>query len=69
MKKMTQIVRRAALACVVLAGVLSVTGCDDYGYGLGDYGFIPDFGYGGYGPIDEDVFQNAADAWSDYIRM
>lgn len=46
------------------------------GYGVSD---IYDYTYGyydipwdysvGYGPIDQDVFDSAADAWDDYIRM
>lgn len=53
----------------LLATIGVLTGCDESGgygdAGYGDYGYG---GYGGYGPIDDDVFQNAADAWSDYIR-
>lgn len=67
MKNMTQHLRRVALACVVLAGVFSVTGCDEYG-GFDGGGYLPDYSGYGYGPIDDDVFQNAANDWSDYIR-
>lgn len=57
-------------AAAVLAGG-ALVGCDDgLGGWDGGYGDDPGYGYhsGSYGPIDDDVFQNAADAWSDYIR-
>jgi hypothetical protein len=59
------------VAATLASGSLYQAGCGDtgyYDYGYSDYGYS-DYGYyGGYGPIDDDVFQNAADAWSDYIR-
>jgi len=60
--------RRAIALLIVfgLAAAFGAAGCDeyaDYGY---DYGY---YDYSGYGPIDDDVFDAAADAWSDYIRM
>jgi len=38
--------------------------------GIGDYMGYGDMGYysGGYGPIDQDVFDNAAADWDAYIR-
>lgn len=54
---------------LVLAAIGVTAGCDEYGAGgYGDGGYY-DGGYGGgYGPIDEDVFQNHVDSFSDYLR-
>ncbi len=63
----------------LVAALLAGAGCDDYGMadmGLGGWGYDAgwsdpyhsDFGYGGYGPIDPDVFQSSVDAFSEYIR-
>jgi len=55
-----------ALGSVALIGS---TGCDELGgYGT-DWGYGYDYYDYGYGPIDDDVFQGACDAWDDYIRM
>ena len=40
----------------------------EYDLGYTDYGYYDTGYYGGYGPIDQDVFDNAAADWSDYIR-
>lgn len=70
-KTMGSLAGKLALVLLVAVGTVALigsTGCDELlggGYGY-DYGL--DYGYG-YGPIDDDVFQSAADAWDDYIRM
>lgn len=54
----------------LVSGAMYQSGCVDSG--LGDYYYPSSYDVwdgGWYGPIDDDVFQNAADAWSDYIRM
>lgn len=63
--------KKLAMATTILAALSNLVGCDD-SFGDMGYGFdggLDTLGYtGGYGPIDDDVFQNASDAWSDYIR-
>lgn len=67
LRNLTNFGRKVLAFSVIGMAVVAGTGCDDGAYG--DYGYY-DTGYygGGYGPIDEDVFQAAADGWSDYIR-
>lgn len=67
----TRMIRGTVAAAALVVGLMFATGCDDYGTGYYDpYGYDSwgsDWG-GGYGPIDDDVFQNSVDAWSDYFR-
>ncbi len=71
MRTIKAMATRALLVMGLALAVTAGTGCEDYGYGdtggYDPYGYGSEFG-GGYGPIDDDVFQNASDAWSDYIR-
>ncbi|MFO0838413.1 MAG: hypothetical protein U1D55_07775 [Phycisphaerae bacterium] len=63
MATIKSMVKQAAVAMVLVLAATATTGCDD-GFGGGyDAPMV-----GGYGPIDDDVFQAAADDWSDYIR-
>ena len=64
MKSIRHAIQTAAVAAVLAMGAaMTLTGCDESGYG--GYGYD---GYtGGYGPIDDGVFQTAADNWDAYI--
>jgi len=64
--------KSAAVAMGLALALSTTTGCDDLGLsdlgGFGGDSWGSDWGYGGFGPIDDDVFQDSADAWDAYIR-
>lgn len=72
MRNLKSIVKGAAVAMGLILAIGGTTGCDDGGFDTGFGGddfYGSDWGYGGgYGPIDEDVFQASVDNFSEYLR-